>query len=143
MSKTQSDFDLLKSKFEKQESDLNKKYNEHKYKLGSILSLMSVQVQQQNEILKSVYTSLNELIPIITLLLEIRQRFSTKEASNSADQQEKLLFETISQQAQTSIAFLNEQNQLISNKHSQFIDNFEKNNQLLQRGVELLTSSSE
>jgi hypothetical protein len=143
MIKTQRNFDILREKFEKQEFDLNKKYNEQKFKFGSILSLMSVQIQQQNEGLKSTISTLNEIIPVVTSSLEIYQQLALKTSSNSTDQHEKLLYESINQQVQTSISFLNEQNRLISNKHSQLMDNYEKNNQLLQRGVELFISSSE
>jgi hypothetical protein len=143
MIKTQKDMDLLKAKFEQHEIDLNKKYNDYKLKLGSILSLLSVQIQQQNEGLKSIVTILNDIVPIINLSLEICLKISTKEADNSVNQNEKLLSDAITQQIRTSISFLNEQNQFIYNKHMQLLDNFENNKQLLQRGVELLMSTNE
>ena len=103
---------------------------------------MSVQIQQQNENLKSVFTTITELIPIVTLSLGICQQLATTTAFNLTDRQVKLLFETTTSQIQTLINFLNEQHQLISSKHLKFVENFEKNNQLLQHGIELFTSTS-
>ncbi|CAF5063627.1 unnamed protein product, partial [Rotaria socialis] len=62
---------------------------------------------------------------------------------NSTDRQVKLPSDTTTSQIQTLINFLNEQHQLVSNKHLKFVENFEKNNQLLQHGIELFTSTSE
>ncbi|CAF3355456.1 unnamed protein product [Rotaria socialis] len=104
---------------------------------------MSVQIQQQNETLKSVFTTITELVPIVTLSLGICQQLATTTTSNSTDQQVKLPFDTSTSQVQTLINFLNEQHQLISRKHLKFVENFEKNNQLLQHGIELFTSTSE
>ena len=138
MSKTQCEFNLLKEKFAKQESDLITKFNEQKLQFGAILTVISVQVQQQNECFKSVYTTLNELIPITIKSLEICHTVSSRNAHNLIDEQEKLSAGIITQQIQASITFLNEQNQIMSNKHTQLLENFEKNKQLLQRGIELL-----
>ncbi|CAF5173288.1 unnamed protein product [Rotaria magnacalcarata] len=143
MTKSQEIFDSLKKEFNKQEIDIAKRYQEHKLKLGSILSVMSVQIQQQNENLKPVFTTISELIPIVTLSLGICQQLATTIASSTNDRQVKLPLETTTSQIQTLINFLNEQHQLISSKHSKFVENFEKNNQLLQHGIELFTSASE
>ncbi|CAF2105392.1 unnamed protein product [Rotaria magnacalcarata] len=67
MTKSQEIFDSLKEKFNKQETDIAKRYQKHKLKLGSVLSVMAVQIQQQNETIKSVFTTITELIPIVTL----------------------------------------------------------------------------
>ncbi len=83
MIKTQRDFDILRENFERQESDRNKKYNENKFKLGSILSRVNVQVQQQNEGLKLVISTLNEVISIVTSSLEICRQFSIKTSANT------------------------------------------------------------
>ncbi|CAF3329312.1 unnamed protein product [Rotaria socialis] len=143
MTRSQAIFDSLKEKCNEQEIDIAKGYQEHKLKLGSILSVMSVQIQQQNETLKSVFTTITELVPIVTLSLGICQQLATTTTSNSTDQQVKLPFDTSTSQVQTLINFLNEQHQLISRKHLKFVENFEKNNQLLQHGIELFTSTSE
>ncbi|CAF3456419.1 unnamed protein product [Rotaria socialis] len=143
MTRSKAIFDSLKEKCNEQEIDIAKRYQEHKLKLGSILSVMSVQIQQQNETLKSVFTTITELVPIVTLSLGICQQLATTTTSNSTDQQVKLPFDTSTSQVQTLINFLNEQHQLISRKHLKFVENFEKNNQLLQHGIELFTSTSE
>ncbi|CAF4694996.1 unnamed protein product, partial [Rotaria magnacalcarata] len=70
---------------------------------------MSVQIQQQNENLKSVFTTISELIPIVTLSLRICQQLATTIASSTNDRQVKLPLETTTSQIQTLINFLNEQ----------------------------------
>ena len=145
MAKTQSEFNVLKERFVKQEINLITKFNEQKFQLGSLLTVISVQVQQQNEGLKSVYSTLNKMIPITIKSLEMCLNISLRNAQNlnDVDDQEKLALGTIMQQIQTSITFLNEQNEHTSNKYSILLENFEKNKQLLQRGIELLMLVSE
>lgn len=143
MMKTQNEFELLKAKYNEQEKNIMTRYNEQKIKLGSILSLMSVQIQQQQENLKTVCSTLNELIPVATMSLEISQQLFSKAVCNSSDNFEKLSLETIAQQIKTSITFLNEQKHLITDKHSQFLNNFEQNKKLLHHGIELYMSNNE
>jgi hypothetical protein len=143
MSKAQKEFELLKEKFAKQEMELTNKYNEQKLKLGSILSLMSVQLQQQNEGLKSISSTVYQLIPMITKSLEICHLLFIKATSQSTDQNERSSSEIITQQIQSSIALVEEQHKIISCKHAQLFDQFESNNQLLQQGVKRFLSVNE
>ena len=83
----QSKFDALK---DRQEANVMNEHREQKFKLGAILSLMSVQIQQQNEGVKSLLKTMNDLIPIVSMSLTICQQLSAKTAVHSNEQQDKL-----------------------------------------------------
>ncbi|CAF1580902.1 unnamed protein product [Adineta ricciae] len=78
MMKTQYEFDMIKQKYEQQELNLSLKLNEQKMKLESILSLLSVQVQQQHESLNSLFTIIKEVVPMVSNSLAICQELATK-----------------------------------------------------------------
>ncbi|CAF1331266.1 unnamed protein product [Adineta steineri] len=143
MLKTQGEFDLLKRKFECQEQLLLSKFNDHKLKMGSILSLVSVQVQQQHESINSLFSFIKEIVPMVANSLAVCQKLVTKAAVVSPDQNEKNEFELLSQQILSSITYLNDQNNHVTNKQGELIKYFEKNTQMMKQGVELLLSSNE
>ncbi|CAF1143460.1 unnamed protein product [Adineta steineri] len=109
MNKSKQKLDEIKMKFEILETNLNNKFNDYKFKIGSIVSIISVQVEQQNEVLKTIFSALNGITSTAALLLDQCQKLVTKTLTNSNDQHERCSLETNLQQTQTQMQFLNEQ----------------------------------
>ena len=65
---------------DRQEANMMNEHREQKFKLGAILSLMTVQIQQQNEGVKSLLKTMNDLMPIVSMSLDICQQLSAKTA---------------------------------------------------------------
>lgn len=143
MLQTQNKFDALKVRLNKQEANLMNEQLEQKFKIGAILSLISVQSQQQNEGMKSLLKTMADLMPVVSMSLTICQQLSAKTAVYSNEQQDKLSFEAITQQTHAATTSLEEEGRFITNKHAEPLSNFETNKQLLQRGFNLFISVSE
>jgi len=77
--------------------DMNKKYNDYFFKIGSIVSLVSLQVEQHNETLKKIFSALNGIIPSVALTLNQCQKLIKQAMSKTNNQHEKGLFENAAQ----------------------------------------------
>ena len=77
--------------------DMNKRYNDYFFKIGSIVSLVSLQVEQHNETLKTIFSALNGIIPSVALTLNQCQKLIKQAMSKTNNQHEKGLFENAAQ----------------------------------------------
>mgnify|MGYP002378859339 CR=1 FL=1 len=135
-----NNFDNLKQTFDKLENDLKRKYDEQNAKIGTMISLISVQLQNQNEGLKTVYSSMKEITPIVTLTLGICQRVLSKETMCSNDKENEMTKATINQ-LQISADYLNNMNKFMTQKQAEFMNSFDTNIQLIQTVYHLFSCS--
>ncbi|CAF3212807.1 unnamed protein product [Rotaria socialis] len=142
MNEAQKEIMKTHEKFKQKEIEIENQYRDMKKQLGAILSLSTTMIKQHNECLNSVINTMNEIIPMITLSIGLNKQI-IENITKPNDMQEILSVIPNITQLQTWINYLHERQQLISTKYAEMIDNFEKNNNLLTHGIELLAKSSE
>ncbi|CAF3275414.1 unnamed protein product [Rotaria sp. Silwood2] len=72
------DYEKLKNDFDRREAELKIKHENYKTKLSTMLNLLVLQNNQQNECISKVYTVVNETVPIITDSLKLIHTFIEK-----------------------------------------------------------------
>ncbi|CAF4887822.1 unnamed protein product [Rotaria sp. Silwood1] len=137
------DYDKLKLDLDRREKDLIHKQENYKAKLNTMLNLLALQNNQQNDCISKVYTVVNEVVPIIINSLKTLHIFMekvVKYTSNSDLQNEYNTFQLIIEQ---NLVMLNDRNDLIIDHHRATTALNEKANDIFRHGIEIMSSNEQ
>lgn len=85
MNTLRNEYEMHKIEFNRRENDLINKHENYKVKLESMLNLLVLQNNQQNDCITKIYTVVNKLVPVITNSLKTMHIFIEKVVKNTDD----------------------------------------------------------
>ncbi|CAF2662762.1 unnamed protein product [Rotaria sp. Silwood2] len=121
--------------------NIQTKYEDHLKKMSSILLIISQQAKNQNESVERCYTTINEVLPILSSTLEVVQRIVKKTSmlnNNTNDSYETLdILSHITQ----SLDFIKDRNNLLSANQQALNSLVEQQNVLMVKGINSLITN--
>lgn len=143
MKTLKNDYEILKMNFEKCEKELVNKHENYKNKLGSMLNLLVLQNNQQNECITKIYTVVNELVPVITNSLKSMHIFIEKMVNNTEDVKLKNEFNRFQLIIEQNLSIMNDRNDLVIEHQRATTVLNERTNALFRQGIDLISSNEQ
>lgn len=139
----QEEIQKLKEDFNMQLLQQQDQYKDHLKKMNIVLLSISQQTKYQNESVERCYTTINEVLPIMSSAFEIIQRIITKmkdpNQSNKNDDDTQEILYHVSQ----SLDFIKDRNELLVNNQKALNHLVEQQGKLMMQGIDSLISSND
>jgi hypothetical protein len=134
-----NDYEKLKLDFDRREKELINKHENYKNKIGTMLNLLVLQNNQQNDCITKVYTVVNEVVPIVTDSLKAVHVLIEKIVKYTDDLNMKSEFNNFQVVIEQNLSSLNDRNDLVIEHQRATSMLMEKTNALFRQGIELLS----
>ncbi|CAF0920008.1 unnamed protein product [Didymodactylos carnosus] len=112
----QSDFEKMKLEHERKENEMKIKYIDQMNKYKALVVLNNIQTKTQDEMIKNVYTVVEETLPAVKTTLQIVKFIASKIASMVIDLDEQENMKNMFELIETTIAHLTERSEMLSIK---------------------------
>lgn len=139
----QDQIDKLKDDFNLKLQSHETKYNDHLKKMNLILVSLYQQTKHQNESVERCYTTINEVLPILSSTLEVIQRITIKHSStNNSDADNNSTHEILHHISQ-ALNFIKDRNELLVTNQKALNNLVEQQGQLMIKGINSLIPDNE
>ncbi|CAF3209332.1 unnamed protein product [Rotaria socialis] len=122
---------------------LKTKYDDHMKKMNSILLIISQQVKIQNESIERCYTTINEILPIISSTFEVFQQLFTNPGMLNKTESNRNENQNIMNHISQSLEFIKNRNDLLTNNQTVLNSLVDQQNALMIQGINNLISNNE
>ena len=119
------------------------KYDDHMKKMSSILLIISQQVKIQNESIERCYTTLNEVLPILSPTLEVCQHVITKPSKLNIHEFVNAENETVLTYISHSLEYIKDRDDLLSTNQKVLTFLIEQQHVLMIQGINNLITYNE
>jgi hypothetical protein len=144
------DLKMKQQEIDKLKEDLNikllnhqTKYNENLKKMNIILLNITQQTKYQNEGIDRCYTTINEVLPILSSTLEVVKRMAIKLNVTNENKTDDCEFQTLLEHISQALEFIKDRNELLVNNQKVLNQLVEQQGQLMIDGMNNLISNDE
>ena len=131
----QNQINKTKEEFNSKLRDHETKYNEHLKKMNVILVSLYQQTKYQNESVERCYTTINEVLPILSSTLEVIQRITARYASANNNDADNNTTREILQHISQALDFIKDRNELLVSNQKALNNLVEQQGQLMINGI--------
>jgi len=139
----QDEMNKFKEDFNLKMQQLQTKYDEHMKKMNSILLIVSQQVKSQNESVERCYTTLNEVLPILSSTLEVFQRMINQSGMLNKNDNISSENQSVLNHITQSLDFIKDRNDLLSSNQQVLNSLVEQQNELMIKGINSLMTNND
>ncbi|CAF3348724.1 unnamed protein product [Rotaria sp. Silwood2] len=112
--KKQDEINNLKVELNVKMQTIQSRYDDHMKKMGSILIIMSQQTKNQNENIERCYTTINEVLPVLSSTLEVVQRLISKNGMLNTSENDLFESQSILKHISQSLEYIKDRNDLLT-----------------------------
>ena len=143
MKNKHKDIDELRDEINDKLKKYNEKHNEHMKKLNIIITTMSHMIKHQNENIERCYTTINEVIPILSsTLVAIRRVALVRSTPNLSSENNKDIQEVLNHVSQT-IEHLGDRNDMLIANQKQLSEAIENQRQMMMEGINEIATNND
>jgi len=139
----QDEINKIKEDFNVKMQQLHSKYDDHMKKMNSILLIVSQQVKNQNESVERCYTTINEVLPILSSTLEVIQRLITQSGMLNKNENISSENQSVLNHISQSLDFIKDRNDLLSSNQQILNSLVEQQNELMIKGINSLMTNND
>ncbi|CAF1526537.1 unnamed protein product [Adineta ricciae] len=131
----EEELNKTKDEMNKKLSTIEAKYNDHLKKMNSVLVCMAQQTKHQNESVERCFTTINEILPILSTTLEIMRQVTTKIQSTNNSSSDNNDIRDILQHVSLSIDCIKDRNELLVSNQTACNKLMEQQSQIMNQVI--------
>ncbi|CAF4935989.1 unnamed protein product, partial [Rotaria magnacalcarata] len=140
----QDEINIKNEEINRQLQFMQTKYDDYMNKMGSIILIMSQQVKIQNDNIERCYTTMNEVLPILSSTLETFQCLITKPGMfNQQDNNNSFESQNIVKHISQSLVFIKDRSDFLTSNQKVLRSLVEQQNALMAQSINNLISLNE